>query len=206
MSAWEPLSAAELEQQADVPTLLAEVGRLAVELAEARDALGVPPEQITDRAEVIVRSALTHAGMPAEIVQALALAGLLRTEVRPGRQPAAGEVEQLRAELADTRALLAKTVDNMQALVGDGELTVWRAEHDGIRLGRYLDLEEAQAHAEDSYRELVGPAPTLRWYPEEPEDDSVLRLYAQHEGDEVETAYRVVPVIVLTEYTPDGES
>jgi hypothetical protein len=115
------------------------------------------------------------------------------------------EVARLTGELADSQAMLAKTVDNMQALLVDGDLTVYRAEHSTIPLDLYLFGGDAEAHAEDKYRELNGPAPELSWRGE-PEDDSVLRLYAEHEGDEVETAFRVVPVTVLAEYDPDGES
>ncbi|MDH6141110.1 hypothetical protein P3T35_003123 [Kitasatospora sp. GP30] len=188
MSAREPLSAAQLES---IERLLARVtpGHWVVRLQSGAD----PQVAIADGGPVAfgVRApgdAAFIAGAP-EVVRLLV-----------------AEVGWLVAELTNARALLAKTIDNMTALAEGSEVTAYRAEHGEIPLGTYLAVEEARAHAEDSYRALIGPAPTLHWYDEELDDDSALRLYAEHEGDEVETTHRVVPVRVLAEYDPDGES
>lgn len=121
------------------------------------------------------------------------------------------ELGWLAAELSDTQALLAKTVDNYETVLGlaDGEpLTVWRAEVGPIPLATYLSADEARAHCADHHLADYGPTASLSWYEEEPDTLTALRMHAvgQGEGDaELETAYRVVPVPALPAYDPQAD-
>jgi hypothetical protein len=95
----------------------------------------------------------------------------------------------------------------VQQLAADiDDLVVWRAEHSTIALNTYASPEAARAHAEAHYRSVNGTAPALAWYEEHPDASAAMVLYARHEGREVLTAYRIVPLTVLDNYDPDGES
>jgi hypothetical protein len=88
-----------------------------------------------------------------------------------------------------------------------GGLTVYRASHDSIVMGLYTTATEARAHcvAEERRSWATGEAPLFDWI--EDEEDCVAELVTV-DGDcepETVTGYVVTPLIVASEYDPDGD-
>ncbi|WP_033818906.1 hypothetical protein [Kitasatospora sp. MBT63] len=82
----------------------------------------------------------------------------------------------------------------------------WRAEVASIGLGLFAAAEVARARCEDHYRMTVGLPAGFRWYPEQPDDDAVLRMYAVDvEGAERDTAFMVHALEIRTTYDPQWE-
>jgi hypothetical protein len=115
---------------------------------------------------------------------------------------AEGELYREAVKHYNARLLAINEVDRLRQ-EDAADVVVWSAQFAGIPLGLYRTPEGARAHCADHYRQQLGATPPLAWYEEEPDEYTALRLYASHEGTEVETLYRAVPLPAHAEYDPE---
>jgi hypothetical protein len=104
-------------------------------------------------------------------------------------------------------------VDGIALLAGlptgsGADLTVYRAEHDSIRIGLYTTAEAARAHCEayvsDEYAASVSIL--FDWIGDEDDPEEPWELVVQVDGgDEQPTGYVVTPLTVAAGYDPEAE-
>lgn len=83
------------------------------------------------------------------------------------------------------------------------ELTVFRASHDSIVMGRYTTAAEARKHCETVVRREVGDEVFLGWVPDDGSEMAAEELCI---GEDVEcSGYVVTPLAVATAYDPDAD-
>ncbi|GAA0704746.1 hypothetical protein GCM10010193_69690 [Kitasatospora atroaurantiaca] len=105
-------------------------------------------------------------------------------------------------------ALALSLIDPDGTMDQPAELTVWRAELDGVPLGTYTTAGPGREHCETDLRDSslqAGLLTTLEWV--HVADDAPHELWLRRpDGTEEQTGYLVVPVPVQDEYDSDGES
>lgn len=111
------------------------------------------------------------------------------------------------AQLSTTHAVLALVDKFTQTDAKESaippELTVYRASHETLPLGHYLNRAAARRHCEVLMRREVGAEAFLGWVPDHGGDDAPEELCL---GRDVEcTGYIVTPLMATSEYDEEDD-
>ncbi|WP_063735580.1 hypothetical protein [Streptomyces sp. RTd22] len=83
------------------------------------------------------------------------------------------------------------------------ELTIYRASHDAIVMGRYTNRDAARKHCETVLRREVGPDVFLGWVPDDGSEHAAEELCIGH--DVLCSGYIVKPLTVDSEYDEEAD-